>query len=153
MEAFATAIEASALGGFARQSAWAYPFANLVHLLGLVLLIGGIGIVDLRLAGAFRALPLRALSRALTPLAIAGLGCMAVSGPMLFAADAAALVRSDRFAWKLGLIVIALANAALFRLLWREGEEEPALPLRIMAVTSIGLWLTVAALGRLIAYA
>src|SRR3546814_8688126 len=61
-------VEGSALGGFARGSSWAYPIANLIHLFGLVLLVGSIGIVDLRLVGAFRALPLASLARALTPL-------------------------------------------------------------------------------------
>jgi len=151
MEAAAAAIEASAIGSFVRESAWAYPAANLVHLLGLVMLVGGIGILDLRLAGAFPALPIVPLSRALTPVAVAGLVLMAASGPLLFAADATALVRSSTFGWKLALIAVALANAAAFRWLWR-GSGEPAPGLRAMALASVGLWLWVAALGRLIAY-
>ena len=153
MEAFAAAVETSAFGAFARSSGWAYPAANLLHLLGLVLLVGGIGIVDLRIAGAFRALPIAALSRALTPVAVAGLACMALSGPVLFAADARSLVRSDYFVAKLALIAVALANAAAFRRLWSPDSPEVTPPLRIMAIASIAIWLTVAALGRLIAYA
>jgi hypothetical protein len=152
VEAFAAAVEASALGQFARGPGWTYPAANLVHLLGLVLLVGGIGIVDLRLAGAFRSLPMVALSRALTPLALIGLVCMAVSGPILFAADASSLMRSDYFQIKLLLIVIALANAVLFRWLWSPTKPEVPPLLRGLAIGSIGLWLTIAALGRLIAY-
>lgn len=153
VEAFAAAVEGSALGSFARSSGWVYPIANLVHLLGLVLLVGGIGIVDLRLAGAFRTLPVAALSRALTPLAILGLICMALSGPVLFAADARSLIRSDYFQVKLLLIGIALVNAAAFRWLWSPAAGEVTPVLRAMAIGSILLWLTVAALGRLIAYA
>ncbi|MDP3383095.1 MAG: hypothetical protein Q8S47_07195, partial [Phenylobacterium sp.] len=67
MEALAALLEASALGQWARGSAVAYPVANVAHLLGLVLLVGGIGVVDLRLAGLWRGLPIAALSRALTP--------------------------------------------------------------------------------------
>jgi hypothetical protein len=153
VEAFAAAVEGSALGAFARGSGWAYPAANLVHLLGLVLLIGGIGIVDLRLAGAFRALPIAALSRALTPVAIVGLVCLALSGPVLFAADARSLVQSDYFRIKLLLILLALANAAAFRRLWSPASPEATPLLRGLAIGSILLWLVVAALGRLIAYA
>ncbi|MGK6319376.1 DUF6644 family protein [Sphingomonas sp. DT-204] len=152
IEGFAAAIEASAFGTAARESAWLYPAANLVHLLGLVCLVGGIGVVDLRLVGAFRALPLPALSRALVPVAVAGLVMLAASGTVLFAADATALVRSPRFLLKLALIAIALINALAFRFRWR-GEEAPSWPLRAIAGASILLWLTVAALGRLIAYA
>lgn len=148
----ATALEASALGVTARESVWAYPLANLIHLFGLVLLVGGIGFLDLRLAGCFRALPLAALSRALTPLAIAGLLLLAASGTVLFAADAGALVRSPRFQVKLLLIAIAIGNALLFRRLWH-GEAVPDTALRLMAVLSLLLWLGVASLGRLIAYA
>lgn len=152
MDAIAAAIEASQLGIFVRGSPWAYPIANLLHLLGMVMLVGGIGIVDLRLAGAFRTLPLVQLTRALTPVALCGLGLMVLSGPLLFAADAVALSRSPAFGWKLALIALALANAVAFRLLWRRDEGVPAPALRIMAVASLGLWLSVAALGRMIAY-
>jgi hypothetical protein len=152
VEAFAAMVEGSALGGFARDSSWAYPVANLVHLLGLVLLVGSIGIIDLRLVGAFRALPLATLSHALTPLGLGGLALMVLSGPVLFAADASALTRSATFGAKLVLIAIALANAVLFRWSWSKNKGEQTAIMRAMAVTSLILWLAVAALGRLIAY-
>jgi hypothetical protein len=152
VEAFATMIEASALGGFARDSSWAYPLANLVHLFGLVLLVGSIGILDLRLIGAFTTLPLVPLARALTPLGVIGLALMALSGPVLFAADASALVRSATFGAKLVLIAIALMNALAFRWLWSRREGEPTMIARGMAAASLILWLAVATLGRLIAY-
>ncbi|MFS0737074.1 hypothetical protein ABC347_08490 [Sphingomonas sp. 1P06PA] len=69
----------------------AYPIVNLLHLLGLVLLVGGIGLVDLRIAGLFRQLPADVLSRALTPVAGGGLALMVLTGPLLFAADARSL--------------------------------------------------------------
>ena len=152
MDWLAAMVEASQLGAFARGSSWAYPVANLIHLLGLVLLVGGIGIVDLRLIGLFPALPLDPLVRALTPLAIAGLALMALSGPILFAADATALARSGTFAWKLGLIAVALANAAGFRWLWRREAFRDRPLQRLRAGASIALWLSIAALGRMIAY-
>ena len=152
MEWLAGAVEASQLGAFARGSSWAYPAANLVHLLGLVLLVGAIGLIDLRLIGLFKALPLDPLARALTPVALAGLALMAISGPVMFAADATALVRSGTFGWKLGLILAALANALCFRWLRRGKSGEPSAVERLMAASSLALWLTVAALGRMIAY-
>lgn len=130
----------------------AYPLANLVHLFGMILLIGGIGVLDLRIMGLFRAIPLMPLSRALVPLAAMGLMFMLLSGPLLFVADAAALSRSSIFAWKLALIILALCNAAAFRLRWNEERGEPSTAFRIMACASITLWLGVACLGRLIAY-
>jgi len=153
---FAQILEASPLGIWARESSVAYPGANLLHLLGLVLLIGGIGVVDLRLAGAWRSIPLEALSRALTPLAVAGLVLLGGSGLVLFAADAGPLIGSKAFLIKLALIGVALANALAFRAVWRRRlptwDAAPPPVGRSMAMVSVGLWLLVAALGRMIAY-
>lgn len=133
-------------------AAWAgsggiYPLANVVHLFGLVMLLGGIGIVDLRLLGAFPALPADAVVRALTPVGIVGLVVMAISGPVLFAADAESLVASPVFGWKLAVIAAALVNAAAFRWLVRAGPWR-----RVAALVSLLAWMSVTVLGRMIAY-
>ena len=153
---FAEAVQASPFGAWAAQSAYAYPAANVIHLLGLVMLVGGIGIVDLRLAGAFRSLPPAALSRTLTPVAIAGLLLMVPSGFTMFAADAEALAASATFQRKLLLIALALTNAVIFRWAWgaRIADWDVAPPLvgRVMAAASLLLWMSVGAMGRMIAY-
>lgn len=141
-------------------AAWAsgaaYPVANVIHLLGLVMLVGGIGVVDLRLAGALPSLPARALSRALTPIALAGLAMMLPSGFILFAADATTLAVSEVFRWKLMLIALALTHAIAFHWLWGDrlaDWDARAPPLaRAMAVGSLALWLVIGTLGRMIAY-
>ena len=152
---FAETLAASDFGQWASGSSIAYPLANVVHLLGLVMLVGGIGLLDLRLTGAFRALPVAPLSRALTPVAITGLLLMVPSGLTMVAADAA-VAESATFRWKLLLIGVALANAIAFRLLWRDRistwDEAPPAAGRLMAAGSILLWLAVAAFGRMIAY-
>lgn len=153
---FALAVQDTPFGIWAGQSADAYPIANLIHLLGLVMLVGGIGIVDLRLAGAFRSLPAAALSRALTPVAIVGLLLMIPSGFTMFAADAESMAASATFQRKLVLIALALANAVLFRLIWgkqiADWDAAPPLAGRAMAGASLLLWLAVAFHGRMIAY-
>ena len=120
------------------------------------MLVGGIGLVDLRLVGAFPRLPPAALARYLTPVALVGLALQVASGVVLFAADARALIGSNTFRWKLILIAAALANALLFRLLWRgriaAWEVDPPPAGRVMAACSIALWLAVGWQGRMIAY-
>lgn len=150
--ALAARIEASSIGTSMRESALAYPVANLVHLLGLVMLVGAIGLVDLRVAGALTRLPLKPVVAALTPFGVTGLLLLAVSGPLLFAADAIALSRSDMFLRKLVLIAIALANALFFRWHWRRSGPRADAVAKISAIASVCLWIAVAALGRLIAY-
>ena len=63
-------LETVGLRQWANATPWVYPLANVLHVVGVVLLIGGIGVVDLRVAGLWRRLPLVALSRALTPIAV-----------------------------------------------------------------------------------
>jgi hypothetical protein len=157
VEALAALLEASALGQWARGSGVAYPVANVAHLLGLVLLVGGIGIVDLRLAGLWRAVPVEPLARALTPLAVTGVLLLAASGSVMFAADAGPMVSSDVFRAKIALIVLGVLHALLFQRLWRgrmaTWDADPPLVGRLMALGSLSIWLCVGALGRLIAYA
>lgn len=149
---FADAVAGTPFADWAAGSAWAYPLANVVHVLGLVLLLGSIGILDLRILGLFRRLSLDALGDALTPLAVSGLVLMIASGSILFAADAAALPLSNTFRWKLGLIAVAVLNALAFR--WRFGRSvaAPSLGVRAMALLSLLAWTGVAILGRWIAY-
>lgn len=154
---WAAALEASGVGAWMRGSLYAYPAANILHLLGLVLLAGPILLLDLRFLGLGRGvLGAREASRALTPFAIAGLALFALTGPLLFAADARALAGSGLMWAKLALIVAALLNAALFRALWRARYDDwdRAAPLagRAQAAASIALWLTAAGLGRMVAY-
>ena len=109
--------------------------------------------LDLRIVGFGRTIPLAALSRMLTPLAVVGLLVSATTGAMLFAADAGPLSLSWVFRTKLALIAVGLTNALMFRL--RYGDltgREPSARARIMAGGSILLWLGVGALGRMIAY-
>ena len=154
LDAWGQSVQASPFGVWAGGEA--YPVAILVHILGLVMLVGGIGILDLRLMGLFRRIPTAPLAAALTPLAIAGLLLMVPSGATMFASDASALVNSDTFRTKLLLITLALANAIAFRFIWHERiagwDVSPPIAGRLMASASILLWLSVAALGRWIAY-
>ena len=156
LTAAAAWLDTIGVGPWSRGSTLVYPVANTLHLLGLVMLVGGIGVVDLRVIGLWRSLPMAELSRALTPIAVAGLVLMAASGSILFAADGAALARSAIFERKLLLIAAALANAAVFRRIWnphmaRWADSVPR-PARIMAGASLLLWLAAGASGRWIAY-
>lgn len=148
--AAAHALDTAGIGGWARGSAGVYPTANVVHVLGVVALVGAIGVVDLRLAGAWRALPLVPLVRALTPVAAGGLIVLIPSGVVLFAADGVSLSRSFEFQLKLGLLALAVVNAALFRWRWRGGEASTGD--RALAAGSLILWIAIIITGRMIAY-
>lgn len=149
-------LDSVGLVDWARGSASVYPWANVLHVLGIVMLVGGIGVVDLRVIGLWKRLPLVPLSEALTPVAVAGFVIQAASGLILFAADGVALAASDTFQIKLILLALVIANAVLFRWHWRgaAGRDlyEPPPLARLSAAVSLTLWVAIATVGRLIAY-
>lgn len=155
VEALAQALEASALGVWMRAG-WGYPLVNVLHLAGLVLLVGPICLLDLRLLGAGRALPVPAASRLLTPVAITGLLLMLLTGAALFSADASTLVDNRLMQLKLSAVAIAIANALLFRMLFArrlpDWDRRPPPLGRIMAALSLLLWPVAMVAGRMIAY-
>lgn len=124
----------------------------MAHVFGAIALIGAIGLLDLRILGYAPGLPAEKLARAVTPIALSGLFVLVVSGTVLFLADARALAGSTVFAAKLGVIALAGVNALAFRLRWRRVDDAPSAGAKLLAGASLALWLTAAALGRLIAY-
>ncbi|MFC0633556.1 hypothetical protein [Brevundimonas balnearis] len=120
--------------------------------MGAILVVGGVGLLDLRLLGYGRRLDPAALSRAVTPLALAGFAIMAVSGALMFVADSEALAGSTLFQVKLVLIGLAGANALAFRRMFRVLSNDIPPAARLLGAGSLGLWLGVVVLGRLIAY-
>lgn len=151
-----TAIEQSWLGRVGRSSAWLYPFANVTHVLALLVFAGAVALIDVRLIGGFAAVDPRPLLRGARRVAVAAFLVLAASGAVLFASDADKLGPNSAFLAKMALILLALANVIVFEVLFaREPAHGPgSLPAssRVFGLASIGLWLGVAAAGRLIAY-
>lgn len=152
------ALEGGALGSAMRNSLWLYPAAETIHLLGLATLVGCAVAFDLRLLGVSSQLPARATARHLLTCARTGFGVAALSGFLLFTADATALADNPAFRWKLALIAIAGLNALRFHVGpfraaadWDRGRPTPVAA-RIAAGVSLAVWIGAVAAGRLIAY-
>jgi hypothetical protein len=156
VEALAAALEASELAQTVRRSAWLYPLANVLHVLGLMGFFAAVAAMDLSALRAERTAWLRTRVAALRPVAILFLLVQAVTGVLLFLPEATHLARNTGFLLKLGAIGLALANVAAFEILLRraspEGFVAPPAGLAVAAVASLVLWVAVATLGRLIAY-
>ena len=98
------ALEQSALGAAIRESVWAYPVANVGHILALMLLAGAVAIMDLRLLGAFPATPAAPVVRRARSVAALGLLLMAVTGLVLFTAEASHVAKRSDFWYPAGAI-------------------------------------------------
>jgi hypothetical protein len=153
-----SAIEQSWLGVAARESVWLYPAANVGHILTLTVFAASVAMMDARLLGAFGAIAPRAFLRAVRPVTIGALIVMMATGSVMFAAEAPHIAVNAVFQTKLALIVLAFVNALVFEVF--SASDVRALPagapmpgaVRVNAVVSLLLWLSVAASGRLIAY-
>lgn len=129
---------------------WAYPALEVVHIVGIALLLGNLVLVELRLWGAAPALPLGPLARLALAIAVAGFGLAAASGLLMFAAAPGELLANRLFLLKMGLLAAAGVNAVLFHA--RDGLHRADGVARAQTVLSLGLWLTVIMAGRFIAY-
>jgi hypothetical protein len=149
-------IEGSVLATALRGSTWVYPLVNAGHVIGIALLFGAIVPVDLRLIGAWRAVPLAVFLRVLVPVAAAGLAVAAVFGLLLFAANARDYVASGFFQAKMAMLALGVANALAFHALRRRhAPDDPGrdIPWQwLIGATSLAVWLAVIVLGRLIGY-
>ena len=132
------------------SSAWAYPVLEIVHIVGIALLLGNLVALELRVWGVAAELPLRPLARLSLSLSMAGFGVLVFSGLGLFAAAPAELLANRVFVVKLGLVMLAGLNAAWFHA--RGGLALADATARFQTVLSLGLWLAVIICGRWIAY-
>ncbi|MEP7275755.1 MAG: hypothetical protein ABI812_05320, partial [Betaproteobacteria bacterium] len=88
MASAAHAVEASGVGRWMRESLWAYPGVEIVHIAGLGLLFGSIVIVDLRLLGLGRGVPATRLAALAVPWTLGGFLLALCSGLLMFSAHA-----------------------------------------------------------------
>ncbi len=133
------------------SSAWAYPALEVVHILGIALLLGNLVLLELRVWGVSRVLPLRPLARLALTVAVVGFSLAALSGLLMFAAAPAEMLANTVFTSKMGLLMLAGLNAAWFHA--RDGLGRADGVARAQTVLSLGLWLGVVILGRWIGYA
>jgi len=152
------AIAHSALGTWLRESTWAYPTVETLHILGFAVLVGSIVVVDLRLLGWRRSTPLGPLLQSALPLTLSSTLVVVPTGLLLFAAHANDLVGNSAFVVKMLLIFIAATNAAMFHAGPYRSEIDapsgraPRASTRGFALVSIAVWISIVIAGRWIAY-
>jgi hypothetical protein len=133
-----------------RESVWAFPLLEIVHIAAFAAMIGSVLIVELRVFGLRKALPLPELGRLGAATGLAAFAVIVASGSLLFLSDAAAYIASRAFAVKLGLIALAAINMVVFHL--RGSLAQPDALAKGQAALSLLLWLGVISAGRMIAY-
>jgi uncharacterized membrane protein len=137
--------------------AWTWPTLETLHFLGLCLLIGAVLIMDLRLIGFQRVIPLSAV-HGLMPVAIIGFVINLITGVGFLFGDPQMYAANYAFWVKMALVLLAGLNFLLFVF-----KVEPSLahlgpsdstPMSAKAVgaASLVFWFGVLAYGRLLPY-
>ncbi len=137
-------------------SKWWWAFMMDLHFIGLALLIGTVGILNLRMLGFAKPLPIAPLHR-LMPWAMAGFGMNTVTGILAFIGMPNYYTFDVAFWLKMLALLLLGLNAAAFYLTdafpsvehLGPGEDAPPFA-KVMAATSLVLWFAVIALGRYI---
>jgi hypothetical protein len=151
-------LEASWYGQIMRDVPWLFPTFEGLHFVGMAMLFGSIALIDLRVLGLAKGLPLGPLHR-LLPMAFIGFGLNLITGVGFVASDPMSYYVVPAFKFKMLLILLAGLNALWF---WisvlpkveecRAGDDAPSLAKRI-SLASLLLWVGVISAGRFIAFA
>jgi uncharacterized membrane protein len=137
-------------------SKWWWAFMMDLHFIGLALLIGTVGILDLRMLGFAKQIPIAPLHR-LVPWAMAGFGINLVTGVLAFTGMDQYYTYNWAFWLKMLAIMLLGLNVAAFYLTGAfksveglgPGDDAPPFA-KFIAASSLFLWFAVITLGRYI---
>ena len=155
METFAQSIVGGSLNSWIQETYWLWPVMEISHFIGLSLLLGGLLVIDLRMAGHFRSFDPAATHR-LLPLVLIGFGINLLTGILFFYGDP--MRYSVNIGFQMGLVLLAGLNAALYYWKvspimhgWDATTSSPPMA-KFVAYASLTLWTGVLLCGRLIPY-
>jgi hypothetical protein len=157
MEPFFVWVETSALSTWLRESSslWVFPFILVLHTWGLAFLVGANLVLDIRVLGVGRGVPVRSLERYFLVMWL-GFWVNAVSGVLLLIAYPTKALTNPLFYAKLALISVAFALALHIRSYLRATPSGSEVPLnqrlRVLAGVSLACWAAAIPAGRLLAY-
>lgn len=139
------------------HTAWGWPAVESVHFIGLALLVGTIGLFDLRLLGMANRIPIAALHK-LVPWGLLGYGLTLVTGTLFLLAEPDQYIYNPAFHLKVLFMAVAGLNATAFYLTSYRRTTAPgaaaAAPrsAKVIAAASLLLWLSVIIAGRLLTF-
>jgi hypothetical protein len=136
------------------SSVWAQPTVLTLHTMGMAVLVGACWVLDLRLLGISRNVPLSAFRWVFRAVTV-GLIVNVVTGVLLFAQRATSLGTAIPFLIKMGLVIASVATLVPLRSLVFRSDAEPrevSGSARLLAIVSILAWSGAITAGRLLAY-
>ena len=145
------ALQAYGPAAFFRTSFVLYPLVSALHILAIGALVTAALLMDLRVLGLARTAPVDSVIRYLRPVALTALALAVLTGVTLFSVQPVEYFDNPAFRIKMLLLVLALANALAFTS-FRAHRHAAEPHVKLMAMVSIGLWISVAIAGRFIGF-
>jgi hypothetical protein len=150
-------VRSTGLSAFILHHAWAWPLMETLHYFGLSLLLGTVGVFDLRVLGFAKGIPLAALHRVI-PLGVFGFVLNLATGIGFFSGFPEQYFYNNAFRVKLALMAVAAVNIALFyttafkdlAAVPDRGEAPPRA--RLWTAISLSCWIGVLVCGRLLTF-
>ena len=148
-------IESFSIAVWLRESpsVWSHPTVLTLHTMGMSVLVGASYVLDLRLLGIGRSVPLSAY-RWIFPVVAVGLTVNLITGALLFAKNATAWGTALPFLIKMSLVIASVATLVPLRKFVLNGDvgHSEAGRARLLAIASILAWSGAVTAGRLLAY-
>jgi hypothetical protein len=136
------------------NSIWAYPTVLTLHTFGMMVLVGAALMVDLRLLGFARAVPISSMVK-MFRIMWGAFWLNLVTGTMLFIADATKRATQPLFLVKLLLVASGVATVVIIKRRIFDAGGEPVVvnsQAKRLALTSLLVWCAAITAGRLLAY-
>jgi len=134
-----------------------WPICEMLHFIGLALLIGAAGLIDLRLMGFLKSVPLTAMMQ-LRKWAALGLLINIVTGTLFFVGAPEQYIDNSAWYAKLVFLAVAMLNVAVFetrhgrRMLTLTANEQTPASFKVAGAVSIGSWFLVLYFGRMLPF-
>jgi hypothetical protein len=157
LQALEMTLRTSAPGVWVRQSVWGWPVLESLHFVGMSVLIGTIGLFDLRLLGFARGVPYAALHR-LIPLGIGAYALNLCTGLVFLSGMPDQYLWNPAFRFKVACMFVAGLNVLFFysrvftRLQQTPADSPPPLGARVAGAVSLTMWIGVMSAGRLLTF-
>jgi hypothetical protein len=150
-------LEATRISAGMRAITWLWPLFETLHFVGLAMVIGAAGFLDLRLMGFVRRVPVSAV-KAFMPAAIIGFAINLITGVSFFVMAPGMYALSPIYWVKMFFIMVAGLNAMLFettlgtRMLSLGPDEETPTSFKLVGAVSLFSWFAVLYCGRMLPY-
>jgi cytochrome b subunit of formate dehydrogenase len=149
-------LESTSIALWLRESPslWSTPTVMTLHTMGMAILVGASWVLDLRLLGVSRSVPVSAF-RWVFPAVGIGLTVNLATGILLFVKNATVWATAIPFLIKMGLVVVSAATLIPIRkyvVTSEAGTLAVSGNARLLAVASILAWAGAVVAGRMLAY-